>query len=87
MPSQGNSRQRGYGYAHRKMRELLLPSAWGKPCTRCGQPLVRGQLVDLDHSDDRTRYLGFAHRTCNQSAGAKKGNARRRDGGGSSREW
>ncbi len=86
MPRKGSSDSRGYGAAHQRARRELLPYAWGKPCTRCGQPLVRGDLVDLDHSEDRTHYLGFAHRTCNRSAGAQKRNAQGKGSGGS-RAW
>jgi len=31
-------------------------------------------LWDLDHTDDGLGYLGPAHRTCNRSKGARKGN-------------
>ncbi len=63
-----------YGYAHRKLRETLLPRAYGTPCVRCGQPLEKGQPIDLDHNDDRRTYLGFSHSVCNRRAGAEKTN-------------
>jgi hypothetical protein len=56
----------------------LLPDAYGRPCPRCGLPLLPGQDLDLDHTDDRAGYLGFIHATCNRAAGARLGNARRR---------
>ncbi|WP_041253567.1 hypothetical protein [Frankia sp. EAN1pec] len=73
MRSRGTTTERGYGYAHRRERARRLPSAWGTPCTRCGQALVRGQEIHLDHTEDRTGYLGFAHARCNRLAGASKG--------------
>ncbi|MFE6845059.1 hypothetical protein [Streptomyces sp. NPDC057686] len=33
----------------------------------------RGELLDLDHADDGG-YLGWAHASCNRSAGAARGN-------------
>lgn len=78
MPTPGGTTARGYGAEHQRLRAALLPQAWGRPCTRCGQPLVPGQQVDLDHTDDRSAYQGFAHRHCNRKFGAKKGNAKRR---------
>lgn len=64
---------RGYGTEHQKLRAKLLPLAYGKPCTRCGKPMLQGQPLHFDHTDDRTGYLGFAHASCNRRAGARKG--------------
>lgn len=69
----GNTTARGYGSAHQKLRAKLLPHAYGKPCTRCGKPMLQGQALHFDHTDDRTGYLGFAHADCNRKAGARKG--------------
>lgn len=69
---------RGYGAEHQRTRKQLLPSAYGQLCTRCHKPLLEGQKLDLDHNDDRTGYLGFAHQRCNRAAGARKTNAIRR---------
>jgi hypothetical protein len=64
---------RGYGYAYQKLRKALLPSAYGTPCVRCGQLMLRGQKLHLDHDDyDRTKLRGFAHAACNIRAAAKK---------------
>jgi hypothetical protein len=57
---------RGYGYEFQKLRKQLLPSAYGTPCVRCGEPMLKGQELHLDHADwDRSRILGFSHRACN----------------------
>lgn len=44
----------------------------GQPCARCGRPMFVTQLLDLDHTDDRTGYLGLSHRSCNRRAGQRK---------------
>jgi hypothetical protein len=67
---------RGYGYQYQKLRKALLPSAYGTPCVRCGQLMLPGQKLHLDHDDyDRTILRGFAHRECNIRAAAKKARA------------
>jgi hypothetical protein len=67
-----------YGGPHQAIRRALLPYAYGQPCPRCGWPMLIGQPLDLDHTDDRAGYLGLSHSSCNRRAGAAKGNARRR---------
>lgn len=75
----GTTAQRGYGGQHQKLRTALLPFAYGQPCGRCGQPMLPGQKLELDHDDhDRTLYRGMAHARCNRAAGARKLNAMRR---------
>jgi hypothetical protein len=64
----------GYGRKHRELRQRLLPLAYGTPCVRCGSPMNKGDALDLDHSDDRATYKGFAHAACNRRAGAYKVN-------------
>ncbi len=59
--------QRGYGAAHQRLRARLLPLAYGRPCPRCGRPMLRGQAVDLGHTDDRSGYQGMEHRLCNRA--------------------
>lgn len=66
---------RGYGYDHQKLREALLPGAYGQPCHHCTELMLPGQDLDLDHSDDRTAYRGMAHATCNRQAGSAKAHA------------
>jgi hypothetical protein len=68
--------KRGYGYQYQKLRKALLPSAYGTPCVRCGQLMLPGQKLHLDHDDwDRTIIRGFAHSWCNIRAAAKKARA------------
>jgi hypothetical protein len=67
-----------YGGRHQATRRALLPDAYGRPCPRCGLPMLPGQALDLDHTDDRVGYLGCSHAKCNRAAGARLGNARRR---------
>lgn len=66
-----------YGRAHRRIRRALLAQAYGQLCPHCEEPMLRGQALDLDHTDDRRGYRGMAHATCNRRAGAEKGNAAR----------
>ncbi len=65
----------GYGSDHRRLRRMWaqrIRNNWMPPCSRCGYPVLPGQAWDLDHTDDRTGYLGPAHAHCNRSAGAYK---------------
>ena len=84
-----NTTAAGYGSSHIKARKAAAaihrPT---DPCSRCGHPLgPMGPWLHLDHTTDRTGYLGFAHgsrpcptcRTrCNITAGAREGNRRQR---------
>ena len=67
-----------YAGAHKSIRRALAPAAYGRPCPRCGLPMLPGQPLDLGHTDDRAGYQGMEHARCNRSAGAKLGNERRR---------
>jgi hypothetical protein len=40
-------------------------------CARCGHLILPGEKFHLDHTDDRTGYLGPSHERCNTSAGGK----------------
>ena len=64
---------------HQRMRQQIAPyvASGEAHCTRCRRRIFAWERWDLDHSDDRTRYLGAAHRSCNRAAGARKGNAMR----------
>jgi hypothetical protein len=72
------SGQGDYGGEHQAVRRAMLPYAVGSRCWRCGQPILPGQPVDLGHTDDRSGYAGPEHARCNRQAGARLGNARRR---------
>lgn len=92
---QGKTTERGYGSRHQSERNHRL-DAWkpGDLCAHCGQPMWwkwatlpngrRISMLDLPHNDDRTGYLsGLAHRGCNRSDGARRGNRKR----GSAKRW
>lgn len=53
----------------RKRALAALKSNPGQPCPRCGWPMWPSQQLDLDHTDDRSGYLGLSHRSCNRRAG------------------
>lgn len=67
-----------YGGEHQAVRRANLPYAYGSACSRCGQPMLEGQDLDLDHHDDRQGYRGFSHSLCNRRAGGRLGAARRK---------
>jgi hypothetical protein len=64
-----------YGGDHQRKRATELEAAYGKPCARCGRPMLKPQEIHLDHAADGRSYLGFSHKACNLSAGGKKGRA------------
>lgn len=66
-----------YGGRHQSIRRKALSAAIGQPCARCGRLMRAGQQLDLDHSDDRTGYIGFSHAVCNRRAGGALGAARK----------
>ena len=60
---------------HKTLRKRLLAQLAarpGAPCPRCGQPMHTAQRLDLDHTDDRSGYLGLSHEACNRRAGQAK---------------
>lgn len=57
--------RRGYGREHQKLRAELLPHAYDTPCCLCGELMLLGQKLHLDHTEDRSDYRGFAHAECN----------------------
>jgi hypothetical protein len=64
---------RGYGYQYQRLRKALLPCAYSTPGVRCGELMLPGQALHLDHDDwDRTKLRGFSHAECNIRAAAQK---------------
>jgi hypothetical protein len=49
-------------------------------CARCRRPIIPGTHFDLDHTDDRTGYLGPSHRRCNRSHAGRRGRAKQLEG-------
>jgi hypothetical protein len=64
-----------YGAAHQALKENS-DQAIGQLCSRCREPMLAGQVVEPDHVDGGgpTDYAGWAHASCNHSAGASYGN-------------
>lgn len=71
--ARGTRKQRGYDKHHDRLRKQWAPQvATGTiRCARCHQPIGAGETWALDHTDDRTAYLGPSHTRCNNSAGGK----------------
>lgn len=66
-------RQKDYGPKHQAERLARLREFTpGDPCARCGDPMT-GPLstIHLDHTDDRTGYLGLSHAACNLGAAGR----------------
>jgi hypothetical protein len=65
--------QRGYDSAHRQLRQMWEPKvrAGVVACARCRRPIRPDQAWALDHTDDRTGYLGPSHAVCNNVAGGR----------------
>lgn len=80
----GSSTARGYDYQHEKIRAALLPYAYGKDCHLCSKPMLPGQTLHLDHTEDRTSYRGMTHADCNRVDGASRGGKRTR---GKTKSW
>jgi hypothetical protein len=54
-----------YAGPHQAMRRRMMPYAVGSRRVRCGRVILRGQDVDLDHTDNGVGYLGWSHASCN----------------------
>jgi hypothetical protein len=51
-------------------------AAVGEACYRCGQVMLPGQPLDLDHRDDGAGW-DWSHASCNRAAGAARSNRAR----------
>lgn len=58
---------------HKRLRRTLIGQLKASPgsmaCPRCGGLLDATMDLHLDHTDDRTGYLGLSHALCNLRAG------------------
>jgi len=63
---------RGYGPEHKRKVAAERPLQVGRPCARCGWPMLKGQPIQLDHQDDCSGYLGWSHRACNVGASNRR---------------
>lgn len=59
----------------------MLPFAYGQACIHCGQPMLAGQELHLDHTVDGLGYRGMVHKFCNLSEGGRRGGRPRKQGG------
>lgn len=76
------ARTAAYGNEHQKRRRELLPGAYNTACPRCGQLMLRGQELDLGHSEDlavnpAAKGDRIEHADCNRAAGGRLGGVRR----------
>jgi hypothetical protein len=84
--------ERGYGTAHHKERARVdrIVQAGEAACCRCGSLIEPGSDWHLDHTDDRSGYLGPSHPDCNVRAANGRGRgftARLAEQRRWSREW
>ena len=63
----GTPQERGYGKAHRQARARWkrLVDSGEAHCCRCGGPIPPKSEFHLDHTADRSGYLGVSHPRCN----------------------
>lgn len=71
--ARGTRQARGYGRAHdiERARWASAVRRGGVYCSRCHEPIAPDEPWHLDHSDDRSRYLGPSHARCNLAAGGR----------------
>lgn len=70
--ARGSSTRRGYGKRHVELRRALAPQAIGQLCHFCDKPMLLGQPLALDHTEDRTGYRGMVHLSCNAADGGRR---------------
>lgn len=72
------TRERGLGGDHQRLRNQILPYAYGTACPMCGEVMSADQSLDLDHVVPRAvggdGPVRIVHTSCNRSEGAKFGN-------------
>jgi hypothetical protein len=68
-----------YRGPHRAIRRAVLPYAYGQLCHLCGQPMLPGQALDLDHRPDGRGYRGMSHSRCNRADGGRRAKLGRKD--------
>lgn len=71
--ARGRRQTRGYDTEHDATRRRLLPDAYGRPCPRCGLPMLPTQPLDLGHTvplrvDPTSRADRIEHASCNRAA-------------------
>ena len=69
--ARGTREQRGYGIEHQRIRstwQRRIDGGEDVRCSRCGAPITAADPWHLDHTADRSDYLGPACARCNLSA-------------------
>ena len=71
--ARGTRQERGYDATHDRLR-----ASWARKvatgqvmCARCHKRISPLEPWDLDHTDDRTGYLGPSHRGCNRATSGR----------------
>jgi hypothetical protein len=75
----GRRQARGYDAAHDRLRRHWVPlvAQGAVQCARCSRPILPGEPWALDHTDDRSGYLGPSHERCNNAAGGRASHTQR----------
>ncbi len=74
MSANGSTSRRGYGWRHQQARARAKRyiDAGQAVCVRCGGWVDPRTRWHLDHTDDRSGYLGISHGACNVNAARRK---------------
>jgi hypothetical protein len=72
--AKGRTTLNGYGWKHRQARKWVkrIVEAGQAFYARCGGFIAPGEAFDLDHSSDRSYYLGPSHPGCNRGEPNKR---------------